>query len=107
MPHSKWLSLPIAAVLTALGVYTARRMPVDVFPDLTAPTVTVSSNTTGPRTPRVGLLCTCAMVAGPRSPSNVPVTASLVPVRSAEAEPDPATVACIAMSMGTGDNRAL
>jgi CzcA family heavy metal efflux pump len=33
--------LVLAAVLLAWGAYTARRMPVDVFPDLTAPTVTV------------------------------------------------------------------
>ena len=31
----------VAVVLTIYGVWVARRMPVDVFPDLTAPTVTV------------------------------------------------------------------
>ena len=34
--------LAVALVLTLLGIYTARQMPVDVFPDLTAPTVTIS-----------------------------------------------------------------
>ena len=33
--------LALAAVLLGWGAYTARKMPVDVFPDLTAPTVTV------------------------------------------------------------------
>ncbi len=31
----------VSAILLALGTYTTLRMPVDVFPDLTAPTVTV------------------------------------------------------------------
>ena len=33
--------LAAAAVMLLWGGYTASRMPVDVFPDLTAPTVTV------------------------------------------------------------------
>jgi len=33
--------LIVSAILLALGSYTTLRMPVDVFPDLTAPTVTV------------------------------------------------------------------
>lgn len=33
--------LTVAGVLLVWGAYTASRMPVDVFPDLTAPTVTV------------------------------------------------------------------
>src|SRR5215217_4020324 len=39
--------IALALVLTAIGVYTARRMPVDVFPDLTAPTVTVITEAHG------------------------------------------------------------
>ena len=39
--HNRLLVLSGAAVLFALGVYTTFLMPVDVFPDLTAPTVTV------------------------------------------------------------------
>src|SRR6185295_16001160 len=47
------------------------------------------------------------MVAGDRSPSNVPVIASFVPVNTAEMDPVPAMVACMATSIGTGDNLAL
>jgi Cu/Ag efflux pump CusA len=39
--------IALALVLTAIGLYTARRMPVDVFPDLTAPTVTVITEAHG------------------------------------------------------------
>ena len=33
--------IALALLLTAVGTHIARRMPVDVFPDLTAPTVTI------------------------------------------------------------------
>ena len=36
-----WLVLALSLMLAAAGVWTARTMPVDVFPDLTAPTVTI------------------------------------------------------------------
>lgn len=36
-----WLVIVMSLLLLAAGVWTARDMPVDVFPDLTAPTVTV------------------------------------------------------------------
>ena len=39
--------LALAALLLAVGGYTALKMPVDVFPDLTAPTVTVITEAQG------------------------------------------------------------
>src|SRR5687768_5242133 len=36
-----WLVLVLSLALLAAGAWTARDMPVDVFPDLTAPTVTI------------------------------------------------------------------
>ena len=48
-----------------------------------------------------------ALVAADLSPSNEPVTASLAPVKTAVTDPEPATVACIDRSIGTGDRRAL
>src|SRR5215213_4491592 len=36
-----WMVLAFSVLLFAAGLWTARDMPVDVFPDLTAPTVTI------------------------------------------------------------------
>src|SRR5437867_11194683 len=36
-----WMVLVFSVLLLAAGLWTAREMPVDVFPDLTAPTVTI------------------------------------------------------------------
>ena len=36
-----WTVLALGVLLAAAGLWTAREMPVDVFPDLTAPTVTI------------------------------------------------------------------
>src|SRR5512134_2532118 len=36
-----WMVLALSILLAAAGLWTARGMPVDVFPDLTAPTVTI------------------------------------------------------------------
>ena len=45
--RNRLLVVLASAVLLAGGVYTAARMPVDVFPDLTAPTVTVLAEAHG------------------------------------------------------------
>src|SRR6185295_3621675 len=84
----------------SIDALTVPLVPSDAFD-------TDRSKTTGPRTPLVGPLWICAIVAGDRSPSKVPLIDSFEPVSTAETDPAPATVACMAMSMGTGDNRAL
>src|SRR3954471_12773733 len=38
--HS-WLVIGLSVLLFGAGAWTARQMPIDVFPDLTAPTVTI------------------------------------------------------------------
>lgn len=43
----RWLVVVAAIALTAAGLVTLRSMPVDVFPDLTAPTVTVIAEAHG------------------------------------------------------------
>jgi CzcA family heavy metal efflux pump len=36
-----WIVIGLSLVLLVAGIWTGRRMPIDVFPDLTAPTVTI------------------------------------------------------------------
>ncbi|MFT5358034.1 MAG: CzcA family heavy metal efflux pump, partial [Polyangiales bacterium] len=43
----RWLVLGVAATLTLIGIQRAQEMPVDVFPDLTAPRVTIVTESTG------------------------------------------------------------
>jgi len=45
--RQRWLVLGLSAALLVLGLYRATQMPVDVFPDLTAPRVTVVTESTG------------------------------------------------------------
>ena len=43
--HNKLIVLALAAILLAWGGWQAFRLPVDVLPDLTAPTVTPAMET--------------------------------------------------------------
>ena len=43
----RWLVLAAAALVSIVGVLRAAQMPIDVFPDLTAPRVTVVTESTG------------------------------------------------------------
>lgn len=43
----RWLVLAVATLLSVFGAIRAARMPVDVFPDLTAPRVTIVTESTG------------------------------------------------------------
>ncbi|MBM3276156.1 MAG: efflux RND transporter permease subunit, partial [Candidatus Sericytochromatia bacterium] len=45
--HNRLLVLTLAALVLVWGGLTAARMPVDVFPDLTAPTVSVVAGAYG------------------------------------------------------------
>ena len=45
--------LAMAAILVLLGAYTARQLPVDVFPDLNRPTVTIMTESEGYAPPEV------------------------------------------------------
>lgn len=45
--QNRIIILAVAVVFCFLGVYTSTKMPIDVFPDLTAPTVTVMTEAHG------------------------------------------------------------
>ena len=45
--RNRVIVLAAGAIMLAAGAWTASRMPVDVFPDLTAPTVTVLTEAHG------------------------------------------------------------
>jgi HME family heavy-metal exporter len=56
--RNRLLILAMAGVFVFLGAYTARQLPVDVFPDLNRPTVTIMTESEGYAPPEVEQLVT-------------------------------------------------
>ncbi len=65
------LVLAAAAILLVVGAYRASRMPIDVFPDLTAPRVTIVTESTGMAAEEVEQLVTFPIEATMNGASGV------------------------------------
>jgi CzcA family heavy metal efflux pump len=66
-----WMVMTFSAVLFAAGIWTARDMPVDVFPDLTAPTVTILTEGRGMAPEEMESLVTFPIESAINGASNV------------------------------------
>lgn len=69
--HNRFLVLLLAGLLSAFGLYTIRSMDVDVFPDLTAPTVTIMTESHGMEAQEVERLVTFQIETGLNGSPNV------------------------------------
>ncbi|MBZ9731360.1 CusA/CzcA family heavy metal efflux RND transporter [Salegentibacter sp. JZCK2] len=69
--HNRLLVLLAAVVLSVTGVYLARTMNVDVFPDLTAPTVTILTEAHGMESEEVEKLVTYQLETAMNGSPNV------------------------------------
>src|SRR6187431_354145 len=68
--HS-WMVIGLAVLLLLGGIWTARGMPVDVFPDLTAPTVTILTEGRGMAPDEMEALVTFPLESAINGASNV------------------------------------
>src|SRR5262245_9757628 len=66
-----WMVMIFSVLLLGLGVWTARTMPVDVFPDLTAPTVTILTEGRGMAPEEMESLVTFPIESAINGASNV------------------------------------
>ena len=66
-----WMVMVFSVLLLGLGVWTARSMPVDVFPDLTAPTVTILAEGRGMAPEEMESLVTFPIESAINGASNV------------------------------------
>jgi CzcA family heavy metal efflux pump len=66
-----WMVLLCSLLLLAAGIWTARSMPVDVFPDLTAPTVTILTEGRGMAPEEMESLVTFPIESAINGASNV------------------------------------
>src|SRR6476646_5966976 len=66
-----WMVIVFSALLLAGGVWTAREMPIDVFPDLTAPTVTILTEGRGMAPEEMESLVTFPIESAINGASNV------------------------------------
>lgn len=66
-----WMVLVLSVLLAGAGAWTARSMPVDVFPDLTAPTVTILTEGRGMAPEEMETLVTFPIEAAINGASNV------------------------------------
>jgi len=66
-----WMVIALSVLLLGLAVWVARDMPVDVFPDLTAPTVTILTEGHGMAPEEMESLVTFPMEAAINGASGV------------------------------------
>jgi CzcA family heavy metal efflux pump len=66
-----WMVLALSVLLLLAGLWTARTMPVDVFPDLTAPTVTILAEGRGMAPEEMESLVTFPLESAINGASNV------------------------------------
>src|SRR6185295_19154214 len=67
----RWMVVALSVLLLAAGAWVARDMPVDVFPDLTAPTVTILTEGHGMAPDEMEALVTFPLESAINGASNV------------------------------------